>query len=408
MRRFGSDRVAGMMDRLGMEEDMPIESGLAARMIEQAQTKVEAYYFDIRKNIVEYDDVIAKHREVIYADRRDILEGIDVHERVTDMIAEEVDAAIRPLLGENLPENWNLEAIDAFFDHWNIPLPEDFFPENITQLKREPLIKSCVDWALDSYEQRREKLDEQIENLGIKDTSGDLIMQGIERSIMLRVVDVLWMDHIDSIDVLRSGIGLRSIAQKDPLVEFKNEAYAAFDHLKAQIQHFVAENAMLTQVSLQIPEPVSATPPPTLMQTNTEAIAAATGQAKSEGGVATATRPAETKVGKEPKRTLTQTKAIKRAVTGQPKSQSATSSRPIAPATNGASTPSPAPSTTTVATKPIPSSKTVSRPLTVPKAPAVKSSTANGSTQIPKVGPNDPCPCGSKQKYKFCHGLAKK
>src|SRR5262249_25849538 len=156
-----AERVEKMMNFLGMDDDMPIESGMATKMMEQAQQKVEAYYFDIRKHVVEYDDVIAKQREIIYNDRHAILAGEDLHERVRQMIAEEVEDLINTHTAGNMAENWNLDAVVDHFDRWHIPLPDDVFPENINTLKRQQLIDSCVDWTLENYEQRRDRVQAQ-------------------------------------------------------------------------------------------------------------------------------------------------------------------------------------------------------------------------------------------------------
>ncbi len=399
MRRFGAERVEKMMNFLGMDDDVPIESAMATRMMEQAQQKVEAYYFDIRKNVVEYDDVIAKQREIIYTDRHAILNGDDLHERVRQMIAEEVEELVNLHASGNMPENWNLDAIMDHFDRWHIPLPDDVFPENINALKRRDLIDTCVDWALDNYEQRRDRVQAQLEALGEADPAARTndLMTYLERNSMLSVVDTLWMEHIDAIDVLRQGIGWRGLAQTDPLVEFKREAFADFERLKQQIRHYVAERVMMmgdVHIALNPPQPQSALPMQNL-QTNTDAIAEASGQAKSE---TSATGTVERKATGSAKRPLTQNKSLKQ--TAKQTTANGAQSNGQGNGKQGSTTPKPA-----VTGRPASSAKPVTRPLAkTAGAPKVQSAAA---TVIPKVGPNDPCPCGSKQKYKFCHGLKK-
>ncbi len=410
MRRFGSDRVATLMTRFGLEDDVPIESGMAAKMIEQAQTKVEAYYFDIRKNIVEYDDVIARQREVIYKDRQDILAGESVHDRIVEMITEEVTSLVQMHTSTGLPETWNLDAIELHFERWKMPFSEDFFPENINQLKREQLVNLCVDWALDGYERKRERLDEQLAVFSETKTSGEQIIAQFERNVMLRVVDILWMDHIDALDVLRSGIGLRSVAQRDPLVEFKNEAFAAFEHLKQQIAHFVVENVIMSEIAIRVEAPPPGLPSPLQMQTNSDEIAAASGQPKIAGPpapqerpkpiatVATALKTNEPRI--KAKRPMTQNKKLKVAKREQD------GRLPTASSTNGHAElpPTPIPALTATASSDMSASEAT--PTALVKGTAAR--TPSRPLDFAQVGPNDPCPCGSKQKYRFCHGVGGK
>jgi preprotein translocase subunit SecA len=419
MRRFGSDRVAGLMDRLGMDDSTPIENTFISKMIEQAQQKVEAYYFDIRKHLVEYDDVIAKQREIIYADRQAILQNEGTHERVLDLIAQEIEVVVGGYCDSNLSEQWNFEAIDTLFAKWNMPLPDDFFPDNLATLKRPQFVQACVEWAQEQYEARLERVREQA--IMVDPTQTPEIVSanlaGLERNVLLQIVDRLWMEHIDAMDELRSSIGLRGIAQVDPLVEFKREGYASFDHLKQNIRHYVADNILSMSITVQAPQQVQAPEPPRQLQTNTNEIAAASGQSKAESGPATTPK-------KLPKKPLTQTKAHKtgtpsRPLAGPPSRPLNGVPQPTAKAysngngngngtvptngTNGHGTNGHATKTSAgTPSRPI-TSKSPSRPLASTKAQPV---TVDPAT-LPKVGPNDPCPCGSKQKYKFCHGAGK-
>src|SRR6185437_753699 len=129
MRRFGSDRVAGFMNRIGIDDDTPLESGAVSKMLEQAQSKVEGANFDIRKNVVEYDDVISKQREVIYADRRKVLEHADMYDRIVGMIESDVKRLVAENTRANLPEAWNLDAIVQQFEVWGIEVHDDIFPD---------------------------------------------------------------------------------------------------------------------------------------------------------------------------------------------------------------------------------------------------------------------------------------
>src|SRR5438105_520258 len=216
MRRFAADRVGKVMEMVGMEEDMPLESGMVSRLIEQAQTKVEGYNFDIRKNVVDYDDVIAKQREVIYADRRAVLERADMHERVLDMIRAEVNKLVDACIpGNMVAEEEQLEKLLTLMEAW-VHVPEDVLPENIHAIRREDLRRKLLDLTIEHYEERGEKLDESAkQNPGL----GIPTIRDVERSYTLQIVDRLWMDHIDALDVMRASIHFRSIGQRDALVE---------------------------------------------------------------------------------------------------------------------------------------------------------------------------------------------
>ena len=341
MRRFAADRVAGIMERVGMEEDMPLESKLVSRFIEGAQTQVEGRNFDMRKHVVDYDDVIAKQREVIYADRRAVLERGDMHERILSMIRAEVGRLVDGCIPSNMvTEEEELETLFKTLEVW-VNIPEDFVPENLHAIRREQLKEDLINLVVEHYEQRGEELKNQASEQGLENFEPQ---REFERSYLLQVVDRLWMDHIDSLDVMRQGIGFRSLAQRDPLVEFKNEAFRMFDELKVAIQHYTVD-ALLKLMNSDLQITVDPPPPqrkqPRNLRTNTEDIARATGQAKTDGSNERA-----------------------RGTQGQ--------TRKNGPQRNGGN-------------------RAVA---TATRAPAA----------IGKIGRNDLCPCGSGKKYKKCHG----
>ncbi|HEV2175105.1 MAG TPA: preprotein translocase subunit SecA, partial [Nitrospira sp.] len=255
MRRFAADRVAKVMTMIGMDEDMPLENSMVSRLIEQAQTKVEGYNFDIRKNVVDYDDVIAKQREVIYADRRAVLERNDMHERVLGMMRAEVNRIVDACIPSSMvTEEDQLERLLSLLEAW-VPIPDDVLPENIHAVRREDLRHKLVDLVIDHYEKRGEGLDKLS-----KDNPGMNIptIRDIERSFTLQVLDRLWMDHIDALDVMRASIHFRSLGQRDPLVEFKNEAYRMFEELKAAIQHYIVDELLKlvrNDITIRVPAP---------------------------------------------------------------------------------------------------------------------------------------------------------
>ncbi len=283
MRRFAADRVSKIMERFGMEEDMPLESGVVSRFIEGAQARVEGYNFDIRKNVVDYDDVIAKQREVIYADRRAVLEHGDMHERILGMIRNEISHLVNTHIPSTMvTEEEQLEILFKALEVW-VQIPDDILPENIHAIKRETLKQDLIDLVIDHYETRGEELRQQAKELGLENLDPQ---REFERTYLLQIVDRLWMDHIDSLDVMRAGIGFRSIGQRDPLVEFKNEAFRMFEELKLAIQHYTVDSLLKMmrgdlKLSLNQQEPPRKAPPRNL-RTNMDDIAKASGQAKSD------------------------------------------------------------------------------------------------------------------------------
>ena len=348
MRRFAADRVAGIMERVGMEEDTPLESKLVSRFIESAQTRVEGYNFDIRKNVVEYDDVIAKQREVIYSDRRSVLEHGDMHERIVSMIRAEVARVVDACIpGTMVTEEEQLEALFKTLEVW-MDIPEDVLPENIHAVRRDVIKKQLVDLATDHYERRGEELKAQVSEQG---AIGFDPLREFERSYLLQVVDRLWMDHIDALDVMRAGIGFRSIGQRDPLVEFKNEAFRMFDELKAAIQHYTVDallKLLRSDVTLTVQRPEPVRKQPANVQTNAADLARASGQAKVDE-----TEERRTKSNAQNKNGSRQT--------GKSRNTANVSSNASRVQTSGGAVPA-------------------------------------------KVGRNDLCPCGSGKKYKKCHG----
>ena len=286
MRRFAAERVSKIMEFAGMDEDMPLESGMVSRFIEQAQTRVEGYNFDIRKNVVEYDDVIAKQREVIYADRRAVLERADMHERVLGMIRDEVRRLVElHIPGTIVSEEEQLDALLNSLEPW-IHLPDDVIPENIHAVRKNELLRNLTDALIEHYEERDRQTEEFIKE---NPTHTIFSLRDLERAITLQVIDRLWMDHIDTLDVLRNSIHFRSLAQRDPLVEYKNEAFRMFEELKLTIQHLIVDNLLKRLrdgITILVVQQQPAPAPRQNMRktrTNADDIARAAGQAKSDG-----------------------------------------------------------------------------------------------------------------------------
>jgi len=340
MRIFGSDRISGLMQRLGMEEGVPIEHGMVTRAIERAQKQVEAQNFSVRKHLLEYDDVMNKQRESVYTLRREILDG-SIHLTEEEIVDSRgyVLALAEDLL-EDIVERYAGKDLDV--DEWDIPSLEretarvfGVEPRELEALdlaSKDPAEVSDALWALakESYARKEHLLTAEL-------------LRRIERDVMLQIVDAQWKDHLYSLDHLKEGIGLRGYGQRDPLVEYKKESYALFQDMKARIEEEMVRylfwlRPMAADERGRQPDPLRAVrpaprrPAPSALIMNspaTEAVPAFAGAARS----ATARAPAPARTGGDD--------VI----------------------------------------------KTVRR-------------------DEPKVGRNDPCPCGSGKKYKKCHGTA--
>jgi preprotein translocase subunit SecA len=390
MRRVGTDRAAGILDRIGMTDEMPIENKMVTNFIEQAQSKVEGFNFDIRKNVVEYDDVIAAQRAVIYKDRQAVLAHEDMHERVLQMLESEIKRVTLAHTTANLAEDWDLDGLVKQFDAWRVAIPDDVFPEQINRLKRDTLIHELTEAAERTYAAKEDAVVKAaMEHKAVE--PGEFYMRQFERAVVLQVVDTLWQEHLDHLDVLRSGIGLRGIAQRDPLVEFKREGFQAFEQLKQDIEHHVAELMLLAPVQIQVQEP----PPEALPQnlrTNADDIARTSGQEKSAGAAparpkaqpAATSRPASAPNGVPVNRSTAQSKSAvataKGVSVGRPNG-----ARPA----NGQA-------------KGVPAGQ--GRPQQQRAGAATAMASASASSANQKLGRNDPCYCGSGKKYKVCHG----
>lgn len=223
MRLFGSDRLMAMVEKIGMDDDMPIEHKMLSKSIEGAQKKVEGKNFSIRKHVLQYDDVMNKQREIIYKERRNVLEGEDVHSEILDMIDKTIDRVLSYYIPEgSYPESWDLKALEERFV--NIFHPDKKIEVgNVEDLTKESLKEIIKNEALRLYDEK-EKL------------VGEERMRELERIILLQVVDSKWMDHIDAMDQLRQGIGLRAIGQEDPVRAYQIEGFEMFDEMIQSIQ----------------------------------------------------------------------------------------------------------------------------------------------------------------------------
>ena len=228
MRLFGSDNIASIMDKLGMEEDEPIEHTLITRSIEQAQKKVEARNFDIRKHVLEYDDVMNQQREVIYGQRRKILMGESMRENIFHMIEKLVEKAMEVYANEkSFPEDWDYAGLIEYCTSFYAPEGR-LVQAELENLSREELQEELMKAADEAYNSREVLF-------------GEASMRELEKVVMLKVVDGKWMEHLDHMDMLREGIGLRAYGQRDPLIEYKIEAYDMFQQMIENIQEDIVK-----------------------------------------------------------------------------------------------------------------------------------------------------------------------
>lgn len=238
MRLFGGDQVSRLMDVFKLPEDVPLEHPMVSRALEQAQVKVEGFHFDNRKHLVEYDDVLNKHREIVYRRRRKILEGESQKEAILQKIGNEIANFVNVFSSD--AGNIDRQKIASEFTAI-IPFDPASVEQLLKQLQQlhtaEDITEFLTKIAGDVYAQREKQLSEEV-------------MRQVERWVSLQVIDNLWMDHLDAIDDLREGIGLRGYGQRDPLIEYKNEAFSMFERLLGGIDTEIAHRIFKVQVQL--------------------------------------------------------------------------------------------------------------------------------------------------------------
>ena len=245
LRLFAADRISGMMDKLGMEEDEPIEHKLITNSIEHAQKKVEARNFDIRKHVLEYDDVMNQQREVMYGERRKILLGENLRENIIGMVNHIIKDEMNQFANEQLyPEEWQLDGLIEDAEKIYAPAGR-LKKEELVELSRDELKETLEKVAEDGYRQRELLF-------------GEENMRELEKVVMLRVVDNKWMEHLDHMDMLREGINLRAYGQRNPLVEYKIEALDMFEEMEVAIQDQIA--SLMYHVSIITPEQQTVSP----------------------------------------------------------------------------------------------------------------------------------------------------
>ena len=329
MRLFGGNRmdsIGRMMEKTDMPEDMPIQAGMVSKAIESAQRQVESMHFAARKNVLEYDDVMNLQRAAIYGERNAILDGKDMAERIPEIVREAVEAVVAENCPDKVPsDDWDVKPVETWAA--NMTGRDDF---KVAEVDHEDdpalLADALVDYLEGVYAEKAEQLGEVIKTL--------------EAQVMLRIIDTRWMAHLQEMDYLKAGIGLRAFGQRDPLVEYKNEAYNAFQNLTASMY----EDYLRTLLRLQIAVQQAPELPEEKSPLDGKVSYSSPEQALEETGVAAARRQAP----------------------AQASGQAAPPPKPAA-----------------------------AKPQTYEK---------DKDDPFANVGRNDPCPCGSGLKYKKCHG----
>jgi preprotein translocase subunit SecA len=254
MRLFGSDRISGIVNALGLEEDQPIEHRMLSNAIETAQKRVEGKNFNIRKHVLQFDDVMNKQREVIYGQRRQVLNGENIRESYIKMLEGIADNIIKLYCSEsNDPDSWDWEAMESYASGGFLA-PGTLMNayETMERLEKEDLKEKILSTLIQRYEQKEQEF-------------GPEMMRELERVILLRIVDQKWMDHIDAMDQLRHGIGLRAYGQRDPVIEYKFEGFEMFEEMIKSIQEdsvkFILNSRLDREQPLErekVAEPISA------------------------------------------------------------------------------------------------------------------------------------------------------
>ena len=319
MRLFGAEKIKNMMERLGLPDDMPIENRLITRSIESAQKRVEGHNFDIRKHLLEYDDVMNKHREIIYARRVKILEGNDMKEDILGLMKQEAEDITFSKTSTPNQGEWDLDGIASSI---NALVPSETKKVDVQDFEKLDKPEDIAEFLTNVLHTEHRLKEESLPEPSI--------LRDVEKNILLRVIDSLWMEHIDAMTTLRESVSLSGYGQRDPLIEYKQESYHMLKKLLYSIQHNVINTLFKIQINVESPTQVMSKSKvdPNKLQTNEDSI---------EGNA----------------------------------SNSSFGSSPEANVAQRISADSPSPSADT-----------------------------------PKVGRNEPCPCGSEKKYKKCCGRA--
>ncbi len=239
MRLFGGERVYNMMSMLKVDENIPLETSLLSRSIEGAQQKIESRNFAIRKNVLDYDDVMNKQRELIYSQRNRVLDGEDIKETVRKMVDQTVESAVNLYIAGDVADDWNLDRLRDHFRGWI--LKDDDLVFTVRELDNQDK-KSILEFVLNRANELYEAKEREL---------GENVMREVERVMLLRSVDTHWMDHIDAMDELRQGIGLRAYGQHNPVIEYRNEGYDMFNAMTESIREDTSKMVLCVKIKHQ-------------------------------------------------------------------------------------------------------------------------------------------------------------
>jgi preprotein translocase subunit SecA len=367
MKRFASDRVAGLMERMGLEDDVAIESRLVSKTIESAQSRVEGFNFDMRKRVVEFDDVINRQRETIYEERNKVLRNEDLTATIQSFLDEEIRSLVADHLSGDTADDWGMEALVAALKAMGLD-GEGTSEDDLWEIgNREEILDHLLALADARLEAREEDLRKAASADGRAPEEGAGEWALVERLVLLRTIDSLWVDHLTEIDDMRRGIGLRGYAQQDPLNEFRREAYELYGELRGLIRHQVASTIFRVTITRQ-PHVHSQ------LERNLAAGAQALAGAAATAGVGAGSGAAA-------------------AVGGGSAGAGSSGPRPVGPVVGGS----------------------------LPSDPMARARLAGGNGADggaagagqakpgftpagARIGRNDTCWCGSGKKYKKCHG----
>jgi preprotein translocase subunit SecA len=393
MRMFNADKVAHFMEWLKTPPDVPIESKAVTRSIRSAQTQVEQQNFEIRKDVLKYDDVLNRQRQVIYGGRRTVLEGADLHEQIRQMIDEVVTAYVTGATSEGSPEEWDLDQLwTAFRDLYHPALTVADLVEEAggerSALSQEFITEVVRTDAQDAYDRREAELTAEV-------------MRELERRVILAVLDHKWREHLYEMDYLREGIGLRAMAQRDPLVEYQREGFDMFNTMMEGIKEESVAYLFNSKVDVQ--------DSPVVEETAGELPAAplALGHVPGNGApgaIEDSVAPADAApVDGAPAQRTGRREAGGRGSRGR--HAKGTPARPAAAQQPLAGAPgAPAVVTPGLDQPRRPDRLSYSAPTVDGEAQVQRRSESAGGGEFGKVGRNAPCPCGSGRKYKLCHG----
>ena len=266
MRIFGGEKISGLMGMLNVEEDMAIEAGIVSKSIESAQKKVEVYHFDIRKHVLEYDDVMNRQRELFYVQRRKVLEGENINEDIVHMIGQELNRIMSVYISPETPcLEYDDESLGSLVKaiHSVIPQLSNVTLQDVKNIKYFDLLEKLKNMAVSAYEAHENDIVAFYNKIMLENNeegaytlqvpgSENSIMRTLERDTLLRIIDSKWIDHLHNIDILREGIGLRAYGQKDPLIEYKREAFDLFNDMMHEIQRETVAHLFRTKFEVQV------------------------------------------------------------------------------------------------------------------------------------------------------------